>query len=301
MATAFPDAQTRTRVYFPLWRTVFLTALLTWLYLPTLSRLFAQWMEDSDYSHGFFVPLFSFYVVWQRRVQLSQLLPQPSWAGLPLLAFAMSVLILGQLGAELFLARFSLLLTAAGVIVLFLGWSHFRAVLFPWAFLFLMIPIPAIIFNQITFALQLVASRVAAATLALFGIPILQEGNLIHLPTLTLEVAEACSGIRSLVTLLTLAIIYGYLMDRRLWVRWLLAVSSIPIAVVANSTRIIGTGILVQYWGAARAQGYLHALWGWIVFLVSLMLLYALQRLTRLTVPRHYAQKQNPQKRIMES
>jgi len=121
------------------------------------------------------------------------------------------------------------------------------------------------------------------------------------LPTLTLEVAEACSGIRSLVTLLTLAIIYGYLMDRRLWVRWLLAVSSIPIAVVANSTRIIGTGILVQYWGAARAQGYLHALWGWIVFLVSLMLLYALQRLTRLTVPRHYAQKQNPQKRIMES
>ena len=123
------------------------------------------------------------------------------------------------------------------------------------------------------------ASRVAAEILPLFGVPILREGNVIHLPSMALEVAEACSGIRSLMSLVTLAIIYGYLMEKRLWLRWLLAVASVPIAVLANSVRIIGTGLLVQYWDPDKAEGYFHASWGWIIFVISLLLLYAFHRL----------------------
>lgn len=192
------------------------------------------------------------------------------------------MLIIGQLGAELFLARFSLLFVLAGMIVFFLGWNYFWAVLFPWAFLILMIPIPTIVFNQITFPLQMQASKVAASVLPLFGVPILREGNIIHLPAMSLEVAEACSGIRSLMSLTTLAIIYGYLMERRLWVQWVLALASVPIAIAANSVRIIGTGLLVQYWDPDKAEGYFHASWGWIIFVISLLLLYGLHRLIRL-------------------
>jgi exosortase len=186
------------------------------------------------------------------------------------------------MGAELFLSRLSLLLVLGGLIVLFLGWSFFRAVLFPWAFLLLMIPIPAIIFNQITFPLQLLASRVASTSLPWMGVPVLREGNVIVLPAMALEVAEACSGIRSLMSLMTLAIIYGYLMERRVSVRVLLALASIPIAVAANSFRILGTGLLVQYWDPEKAQGFFHEFSGWLIFVISLAMLYLLHGLVRI-------------------
>ena len=225
------------------------------------------------------MPLFSAFVIWQEREKLASLIPHPSWAGLPIAVAAMCILIVGQLGAELFLSRFSLLILLAGGIVLFCGWTYFRALLFPWAFLVLMIPIPAILFNQITFPLQLLASRVSGVVLPLLGVPVLREGNVINLPAMALEVAEACSGIRSLMSLVTLAIIYGYLMEKRVWMRWVLALASVPIAVAANSVRIIGTGLLVQYWDPEKAEGYFHASWGWIIFVVSLMMLYGLHGL----------------------
>jgi exosortase len=183
------------------------------------------------------------------------------------------------MGAELFLSRFSLLILLAGLIVLFSGWMYFRALMFPWAFLILMIPIPTVVFNQITFPLQLLASRVSGLILPMLGVPVLREGNVINLPAMALEVAEACSGIRSLMSLVALAIIYGYLMEKRLWVRWILAFASVPIAVAANSVRIIGTGLLVQYWDPEKAEGYFHASWGWIIFVISLVMLYALHGL----------------------
>jgi exosortase len=259
-----------------------LASLLLWLYWGTLAHLVGQWWHDPNFSHGFFVPLFSVFVVWLGRSRLSRLALRPSWSGLAVLAFALCVLIVGLMGAELFLARFSLLLVLAGLIVLFLGWNFFRALLFPWAFLILMIPIPAIVFNEITLPLQLLASNLAATALRLLGVPVLREGNVINLPSMALEVAEACSGIRSLMSLVTLAVVYGFLMEKRLWARWLLALASVPIAVAANSVRIIGTGLLVQYWNAGKAEGYFHASWGWIIFVISLLLLYAVHGLIRL-------------------
>lgn len=264
--------------------------LVVWLYWNVLRHLVGQWWHNPNFSHGFFVPLFSAFVVWQDRHRLGGFPLRPSWLGLPILTFGMCVLVVGQMGAELFLSRSSLLLVLAGLTVLFLGRNFFRATLFPWAFLILMIPIPAIIFNQITFPLQLLASKVAAATLPVFGVPILREGNVINLPSMALEVAEACSGIRSLMSLVTLAIIYGFLLEKRLWVRCVLAVASVPIAVVANSIRIIGTGLLVQYWDPEKAEGYFHASWGWIIFVVSLVLLYALHGLIETIWPQREAE-----------
>jgi exosortase len=269
----------------PLWQVGCLAVLSIWLYWPTLVHLVGQWWNDPNFSHGFFVPLFSAFAIWQERDRLARIAPQPSWAGLIVLLAGLGMLVVGRLGAELFLDRASLLLLLAGLVILFLGWNLFRAVLFPWAFLLLMIPIPTIVFNQITFPLQLLASRVAATVLPVLGVPILREGNVINLPSMALEVAEACSGIRSLMSLVTLAIIYGYLMEKRLWVRWLLALASVPIAVAANSIRIIGTGLLVQYWDAEKAEGYFHASWGWIIFVVSLVMLYAVHGLIRVLFP----------------
>src|SRR6266851_300272 len=263
------------------WQAVVIGALLLWLYYPILAHLVGQWWNDPNFSHGFFVPLFSAFVIWQERSRLTTLTLKPSWWGLPFLGLGLCVLVVGQMGAELFLSRLSLLIVLGGLIVLFLGWNHLRALLFPLAFLVLMIPIPAIVFNQITFPLQLLASKVASTTLPWMGVPVLREGNVIVLPAMALEVAEACSGIRSLMSLTTLAVIYGYLMERKVGVRVLLAVASVPIAVAANSFRIVGTGLLVQYWDPEKAQGFFHEFSGWLIFVVSLLMLYLLHRSVR--------------------
>lgn len=268
-----------------LWQVALLTGLLLWVYSPTLIHLVEQWWNDPNFSHGFFVPLFSAFVIWQERSRLARLSVRPSWAGLLPLGFGLSVLIVGQMGAELFLSRISLLVVLAGLIVLFLGWSFFRALLFPWAFLLLMIPIPAIVFNQVTFPLQLLASKVASTALPWMGVPVLREGNVINLPAMALEVADACSGIRSLMSLATLAIIYGYLMERKIVVRVLLALSSVPIAVAANSLRVVGTGLLVQYWDPDKAQGFFHEFQGWLMFVSSLFLLFVLHRILQALWP----------------
>jgi exosortase len=273
-----------TRSHFSASRLVFyqlgiVAVLSLWLYWSTLTRLLSQWWHDPNFSHGFFVPLFSIFVVWQEKSRLAKLIPRPSWTGLVLLCPALFFLVVGQMGAELFVARSSLLLLLGGIVVLFFGWTALRAAIFPWVFLLLMIPIPNLLLNQITFPLQIFASKVAAAVLSVLSVPTFREGNVLNLASMPLEVAEACSGIRSLMSLVTLAVIYGYLTEKRLWVRILLACASVPIAVVANSIRIIGTGLLVQYWDPEMALGYFHASWGWIIFVVSLVLLYSLHSL----------------------
>ena len=275
----------KTLLHFPLWQLVALAALAFWVYAPTLRHLAGQWYHDDNFSHGFFVPLFAAFVVWQERYRLAGAAPRPSFTGAFVLLAGLAVLIVGRLGAELFLERSSMLPVLAGVVILFMGWQFFRMVLFPWAFLILMIPIPAIVLNQVTFPLQLLASQVAATVLPLLGVPVLRLGNVMHLPAMDLAVAEACSGIRSLMSLLTLSIIYGYLMEKRLWVRWLLAIAAVPITIAANDVRIIGTGLLVQYWSPDAAEGFFHASWGLLTYIVSLLMLYALHAAIRYAFP----------------
>lgn len=280
---AATDARLFSRL--PQWQAVAILLLMAWLYASVLARLFMQWVgphSDPNFQHGIFVPLFALFVLWQDRKKLAAIPSAPSWAGLPLVVIGLLMLVLGVLGAELFFSRVSLLVLLAGLIILFQGWTFFRAVLFPWAFLILMIPIPNLLLQQVTFPLQLQASKLATDLLELAGVPVLREGNVIVLASMPLDVAEACSGIRSLLTLVTLAIIYGYLMETRIWVRVALVCSAVPIAVAANSFRIFGTGLLVQYWDPDKAEGFYHALGGWLIFVVALLMLFALHRLISL-------------------
>jgi exosortase len=256
--------------------------LIAGLYFAILVNLGRQWATDPDFSHGFFVPLFSAFVIWQKREQLARLRPRPSWFGLPIIATALLTLIVGVLGAELFLSRSSLILLVAGLIVLFAGWRFFGAVFFAWAILFLMIPIPAVLYNQITLPLQFFASKFATSLLVFAGVPVLREGNVIQLPALSLEVVEACSGIRSLISLETLAIFVGYFWKAPVWERVALALSAVPIAVVANALRIMVTGLLVQYWDPAKAEGFFHSFSGVVIFILSVGMLILLHRLTGL-------------------
>lgn len=277
--TSLPEPPPQSALNRDLWQGAIVVLLVGWLYWSILFHLAKQWSNDANFSHGFFVPAFSLFVLWQDRQKLARQPRQPSSWGLPIIAFALTLLIVGVLGAELFLSRISLLLLMAGLVIFFRGWTLFRALLFPWAFLFLMIPIPAIVFSEITFPLQMLASKLAALLLPLLGVPVLREGNVINLPAMSLEVVEACSGIRSLLSLATLAIIYGYLSETRTWVRIVLALSAIPIAVAANSLRIVGTGLLVQYWDPQKAEGFFHIFSGWLVFVVSLAMLFLVHRL----------------------
>jgi exosortase D (VPLPA-CTERM-specific) len=276
------------------WQGGVLLLLLTWLYGSILWRLGKQWLNDPNFSHGIFVPVFALFVVWQKRKEISEFVCAPSWTGIPILLFGLLTLVLGSLGAELFLSRASLLLVIAGLMVLYWGWPTFRAILFPWAFLLLMIPFPEIILQKVTFPLQIFASKVAAALLPLAGVPVLREGNVITLPRMPLEIVQACSGIRSLLSLVTLAIIYGYLMDNRKWMRILLAVSAVPIAIAANSLRIVATGLLVQYWDPDMAEGFYHTFQGWLIFVVSLVMLFTVHRLAQLLWPDRGGEKSQP-------
>jgi exosortase len=269
----------------PRWQAVALLLLVAWLYASILAHLFLQWVgphSDPNFAHGIFVPLFALFVLWQDRKKLKAISPSPSWAGLPLVVLSLLMLVLGVMGAELFFQRVSLLILLAGLIVLFQGWTFFRAVLFPWAFLILMIPIPNLLLQQVTFPLQLLASKLATDLLELVGVPVLRQGNVIYLAALPLDIAEACSGIRSLLSLVTLSIIYGYLMETRMWVRVVLVCSAVPIAVATNGFRIFGTGLLVQYWDPDKAEGFFHSFSGWLIFVVALIMLFAVHRVISL-------------------
>jgi len=251
-----------------------LAAFVIFLYRHVAVKLVVDWYELPDFSHGFLIPFFAGFLIWDKRRKLGSLRIVPSWAGLPLVALGLFELLLGVLGADLFLERTSFVLLMAGIVWMLLGRAFVRELKFVLFVLLLAIPIPAVLFNQITFPLQLQASALASQLLQLVGVPVLRDGNVIQLPAMPLEVAEACSGIRSLMSLFTVAVIYGYFLERKTWKRVVLAVSALPIAVAANVARIFGTGLCVQYWDPEKALGFFHEFSGWLMFVVSLACLY---------------------------
>lgn len=258
-----------------------LSGLVILLYAPVFKHLVEQWWTDPDYSHGFFIPLFSGYVLWRERKRWVKSHAKPSNFGLLVMVGAVALLLLGSLGAELFTSRVSLMVLFAGMILFLAGWKVLRSISFPLGYLIFMIPIPVIIYNQITFPLQLLASRLATFCLESVQVPVLRDGNVLVLSNYSLEVVEACSGIRSLLTLIALAVAYGYLLERRSWVRCLLAGLMVPIAIVSNAIRIMGAGIMAHRFGPAAAEGFLHTFSGWVIFLVALVLMFGCHRILR--------------------
>lgn len=258
-----------------------LTALLVVLYARVSVKLVQDWYELPDFSHGFLIPFFVAFLVWEKRAALKALALRPSWWGMVPLLAGLLLLLTGVFGADLFLSRFSFILLAAGLIWTLCGRATLLELGFVLFVLLLAIPLPTVLFNQITFPLQILASKLASALLPLAGVPVLREGNVIQLPAMQLEVAEACSGIRSLMSLFTVAVIYGYFLERGAARRVTLALASLPIAVAANAARIFGTGLCVQYWDPDKAVGFFHEFSGWLMFLVSLSLLYLLHTAMR--------------------
>jgi exosortase len=260
---------------------VLLVATIVALYFRVILNLVDQWWREPDYSHGFLVPFLALWILWRRRPELQKLPSDPSWWGVPIVLLAMAWLILGTLGAENFISRTSLLVLIAGLAIYFFGWNRFRVALTPWFVLFLMIPLPAIIANRIVLPLQFLCSGLATAFMDLCTIPVYREGNIIYLPSITLEVAEACSGIRSLLAMITLTVAYSYLLERKTWRRIALVASAIPIAVLANAVRIMASGVLGQYWSRDKAEGFFHLFSGLVIFIFAFLLLWLLHTLLR--------------------
>jgi exosortase len=237
-----------------------------------LARLVWQWSTDEDMGHGFFVPVVAGYIAWQKRQQLRAIAPAPSWWGMVLIVYGAVQLFVATLGAELFLARTAFVISLGGVVLFLGGFAYLRLFFFPWLLLFFMVPIPAIVYNQITFPLQILATRMAEAALAVFGVPVLREGNILELASQRLSVVEACSGIRSLLSLSFLSLVYAWFFDKKVWMRFVLLIATVPIALVANASRVTITGLLTEF-KPELAEGFFHTASGWVIFMVALVIL----------------------------
>jgi exosortase len=276
------------------WQPLVIAAAVALAYWGVLARLGRFWWEDENYSHGLLIPFVIGYILWAERGRLAVLERRPRvlW-GAAGAAAALVMLWVGTAGAELFTQRASLVLLLAALAVYFWGWRMLRAVAVPLFLLALAIPVPTILFNKVAFPLQLFASRCAVWAMRMFDIPVLREGNVIELyplgstTTKKLEVVEACSGIRSLMTLVTLAVVFAYFTGpsdegggRRL-ARFrslraaLIVLAAVPIAIVTNAARVSGTGILARFYGTEVADGFFHEFSGWVIYVVAFLLLFA--------------------------
>ena len=238
----------------------------------TFAHLYDQWQRE-EYSHGFLVPLVSAYLLWRRRAQFGQLSWHASWAGVALALLGLLIYFLGSLASITTLDGYALVIVIAGCVLGVMGWEAFKVALVPIALLLLMNPVPAFFYNSLSLHLQLLSSQIGVAFMRLFGISVFLEGNVIDLGTYKLQVAEACSGLRYLFPLMTLGVIVAYLFRGRTWMRWCLFLSTIPITVLMNSLRIGVIGILVDNFGIAQAEGFLHWFEGWVIFIACFLVL----------------------------
>ncbi|HVO99611.1 MAG TPA: exosortase/archaeosortase family protein [Bryobacteraceae bacterium] len=252
--------------------------LLILTYFPILKHLVEQWSYDDDVGHGFFVPLVSGYIVWTRRAELAAIEWKPAWWGLWLMGWAAVQAYIGLLGAELFLQRTAFMISLVGLLLVLGGKKLVSELGFPLVLLLFMIPLPTVVYNRITFPLQLFASQVAELALGAIGIPVLREGNVLELASQKLSVAEACSGIRSLLSLSFLSLVYAYFFDSKIWMRWALLLSVLPIAILANAGRVTITGVLSEH-NPELARGFFHEVEGFIIFAIAFAMLFVLHML----------------------
>jgi exosortase len=247
--------------------------LLLGVYLRIISYMVKQWSVDDNYSHGFLVPFIAGYFLYQRLDSLKKSPASSLSSGLPVIIGGLLMLIVGYVGTELFTMRLSLIIVLAGMVLYFFGKETFRIMLLPICFLFFMIPLPYILYDAIAFPLKLFIAKYSVLFLESIGIIILREGNIIMLPNMTLEVADACSGIRSLMSLITLSVALAFIVNTTNFKRALIIVSAVPIAIFTNALRVVITGMLAQYWGEKAAEGFFHEFAGLMVFGMAVVIL----------------------------
>lgn len=326
------------RTHYPskyLWRILAIASALTFAYASVLRKLSHDWWTDENYSHGLLIPFIIGFILWSQRERLARAASRSSmfW-GLAAVLLALVTLWAGTAGAELYMQRTSLVLILAGTILYFWGFSMLRLLLAPLFLLLLAIPIPTILFNRIAFPLQLFASRCAVWAMSVFDIPVLRQGNVIELmplgarETKKLEVVEACSGIRSLMTLVTLAVVFAYFTHPRddegagpddndkpsktpanfkqrlvsglsrlknygFWRSTIIVLAAVPIAIFTNALRVSGTGILARYYGTQIADGFFHSFSGWVIYVVASLMLFSVGWLLDRATPAKSAARQS--------
>lgn len=259
-----------------------------YMYADSIMFLFRQWGSD-DYSHGMFVPFISAFIIWQRRQRLAMLRLAPSWLGPVLVFVGLLLYTAGNLSTLYVISHVSLWLLIIGLIISFLGLNALREMAFPLIYLLTAIPLPVFLYNALSSHLQLWSSALGVGVLQFIGVTAFREGNVIDLGPVQLQVAEACSGIRYLFPLTSLALLCAYFFRDRMWKRVVLVLSAIPISVVVNGLRIGIVGVLVEWYGAQAAEGFLHLFEGWVLFMATFALLivemWALSRVQRLPDP----------------
>lgn len=253
-----------------------LLASIVLLYAPIVSEMVKDWYNDDNYSHGFVVPLIAGYFIYVKRRELFEAQVVPAWSGFIVISAGLLQLLAAWLGVEYFNMRASLVVVLIGCVLFIFGMRVFKVCRVSLLYLFLMIPIPYIIYDAVAFPLKLFVTKVSVAFLQLLGVIVLQEGNIIMFPSVTFEVADACSGIRSLMSLVALSVAYAYFLKISTLKRWILIVSSVPFAIITNAVRVIVTGILAQWWGAKAAEGFFHEFAGMAVFALAMVMLVGL-------------------------
>jgi exosortase len=255
-----------------------LLATLYWRIIPPMVQ---QWSQDENYSHGFIVPVIAGYFFWQRWPDLKNKKVEPSNLGLVVIVWGVLQLLIAWFCTEYFTMRSSLIVLLAGMTLYLFGREVVKGMALPLGYLIFMVPIPYIIYDMVAFPLKLFVTKVSVAFLKIMGVVVLREGNIIMFPTTTLEVADACSGIRSLLSLLAIAVAYTFVMKTPNVRRWIIVLSAVPIAVSANALRVIVTGVLAQWWGAKAAEGFFHEFAGMVIFVLAMVMLVSFGELLR--------------------
>jgi exosortase len=263
------------------WFLAILVPLLIAVYAGIIPALVVDWGEDPNYSHGFLVPLISGWFVWQRRFELKAAAIRPANAGLAVIFGSLALLVVGTAGTEYFTMRSSLVFLLAGIVLYLFGWAVLKILALPIGFLLFMVPLPYIVYDAAAFPLKLFISKVSVFVLKAMGVIVWREGNIIMFPETILEVADACSGLRSLMSLAALAVALAFLSQKSVVKRTLLILSALPIAIFTNMLRVIVTGFLAQYYGAAAAEGFFHEFAGMAVFVLAMFLLFGVGAVLR--------------------
>jgi exosortase len=243
-----------------------------------------DWSMNDNYSHGFLIPFVSAYLIWQNKATLSTIARHPSNTGLCLLAGGLAIFLAGNLGSELFTMRFSILIVLLGLVVYAAGWQFSNALLLPIGYLIFMIPLPAIIWYKISFPLKLFATGMASTLMQWLDVPVYSEGNIIHLSHHSLEVVDACSGLRSLTSLLALSAAFALITHHSKIRKWVLFLSAIPIAILVNVIRLVGTALLSPYYGTQVTQGFFHGATGVLLFILAFFLIYVVHLFLQKTI-----------------
>src|SRR5262252_5117575 len=277
---------------------ILLALAIAWVYAKTAAGLAREWFSSPDASYGLVLIAVAALVGWQRRercVNAFTARPSHGLAGVTALAGGLLLYLVGQLGADIFVTRLSLVAVLAGSLWFVAGAAVVRVLAAPLAFVLMAVPLPALLVNTVTLPLQFTASRIAEGTLTAAGIPVFRDGNVLDLPSATLEVAEACSGLRSLVSLTAIAVLLAWSAsrapDRPARGRTMLArglaivAAAVPVAIVMNGLRIAGVGIACEIWGRGMASGAWHTFTGWVTFVAAAGVLIGIQHLLTPVMP----------------